>query len=86
MSFKVRPLHDRIFKPVVQQPTETTGTEVVEDTVFVVDEENGEIREETQMVEREITGTKTATTELPKKESARILGLSMKKKTKVSFM
>lgn len=93
MAFRIRPLHERIFAnptPVVVEKT-SESTEG-EESVFVVDEETGEIREEiinTNSNGRSSTTQQTPSIkvpDLPRKESARVFGLSMKKRTKVSFM
>lgn len=86
MTFRIRPLHERAFSLPTQSTKETSETtELVEDTVFVVDEETGEIKEEKQMVEKTVAG-KDVVPELPRKQSAKIFSLSMKKRNKVSFM
>ena len=90
MAFKIRPNYERIFSSSTQSTSQQQikeNTELVEDTVFVVDEETGEIKEEKQYVERQSSSSQVQSApELPRKESARILSLSMKKRTKVSFM
>lgn len=100
MSFKIRPLHERLFKSTssthLEKPSEEQTSDLVEDSVFVVDEDTGEIREEKQFVERSessFAGTPAGNNTqpssvpiLPRKDSARVFGLSMKKNTKVSFM
>lgn len=93
MAFRVRPNHERMFStPTQQQATteQTDETELVEDIVFVVDEETGEIKEEKQYVEQSVSNGTTSSTsvvpELPRKESAKVFSLAMKKRTKVSFM
>ncbi len=92
MSFKIRPVHERIFANPTQQRVENNDTEntddnLVEDSVFVIDEETGEIHEEKQYIEQVKQPTsQVPVTVLPRKESARIQALSMKKRTKVSFM
>ena len=84
-SFKIRPVHERIFNSV-----QTVGAEppqeLVEETVFVVDEETGEISEEKQMVPKDPSSqpSKPITQPLPKDN--RFMGLAMRKKTKVRFM
>lgn len=87
MSFKIRPNYERAFssKSSVTTPS-VQKTEMVEDVVFVVDEETGEIREETQYVEQQVTQTGPVKEVEQKKESARVLPLSMKKRNMVSFM
>src|SRR6185437_11966461 len=94
MAFRVRPNHERIFStPSQQQSTtsteQTEETQLVEDIVFVVDEETGEIKEEKQYIEQPVSNQTTSDTsipELPRKESAKVFSLAMKKRTKVSFM
>ena len=88
MSFKIRPNHERNFAaPSSRQSDSDSTTEVVEDVVFVVDEDTGEIREEKQMVERVGSSSSSQPApNLPRKDSARIQPLAMKKRTKVSFM
>lgn len=89
MSFRIRPIHERTFSthPVQADNQTLDETEIVDDLVFVVDEDTGEIREEKQQVERPVSSTqKENIPELPRKESARVFPLSMKKRTKVSFM
>jgi hypothetical protein len=90
MSFRIRPIHDRTFsKKVVTNTTndvQSNETETVEEMVFFVDEETGEISEEKQFVEKEKVNTSPQVTEAPKKESVRTLPLAMKKRDKVSFM
>jgi len=92
MAYRVRPNHERIFStPAQQQNTieQSDETELVEDIVFVVDEETGEIKEEKQYVEQPASNQTTSATsipELPRKESAKVFSLAMKKRTKVSFM
>lgn len=90
MAFKIRPNYERMFSSSTQsmsQQQTKENTELVEDTVFVVDEETGEIKEEKQYVERQSSSSQVQPVpELPRKESARVLALSMKKRTKVSFM
>ena len=61
MSFRVRPNHDRVFNSLPSQleninEDENWGSEeeddnMIEESVFIVDEETGEIREEKQMVQ-----------------------------------
>jgi hypothetical protein len=53
MSFSIKPLHERLFRPVVAKPIETTVYE--EETFFIVDERTGEIKEQTQIVEKKKT-------------------------------
>lgn len=90
MAFRIRPLHERIFKNttpiVVEQLSETPEDD--NESVFVVDEDTGEIREETvkSIGKKSSTPSVQQVPELPRKESARVFGLAMKKRTKVSFM
>ena len=83
MSFKIRPNHERIFNSV-----QTVGAEqpqdLVEETVFLVDEETGEIVEERQMVPRD-PSTPVVNQQQPPKDN-KFIGLAMRKKSKVSFM
>lgn len=88
MSFKIRPNHERIFNAVQsvgedQPPQE----ELVEETVFLVDEETGEIVEERQMVPREnVAPVVVAPQTIQPQKETKFIGLSMRKKTKASFM
>lgn len=94
MAFRIRPLHERIFStptPVVAEQSSELQEENEEESVFVVDEDTGEIREETINSSSNNRSSSNAqpqvqVPELPRKESARVFGLSMKKRTKVSFM
>ncbi len=96
MAFRIRPLHERIFStptPVVAEQSSELQEENEEESVFVVDEDTGEIREETINSSSNNRSSSSSNAqpqvqfpELPRKESARVFGLSMKKRTKVSFM
>lgn len=83
MSFKISKNHDRAFRKVSPK-VEKVEVETVEETVLVVDEETGEIKEEVQKIERSYT--KEESREKPTKQSQKVFGLSMKNISKDSFM
>lgn len=86
MSFKIRPNHERIFNSVQTVGAEQPQEDLVEETVFLVDEETGEIVEERQMVPRDpSTIPAPAPQQQPPKDN-KFIGLAMRKKSKVSFM
>lgn len=83
-SLKIRPTHDRIFNSqhlLSQQPQD----DLVEETVFLVDEETGEIVEGRQMVPRDPSVAVAVPAPKPQKDN-KFIGLAMRKKSKVSFM
>jgi len=85
MSLKIRPTHERIFNSV-----QTVGAEqpqdLVEETVFLVDEETGEIVEERQMVPKDPSSTPVEPAHPQPPKDNKFIGLAMRKKSKVSFM
>lgn len=88
MSFKIRPNHERIFNSVQTVGAEQPQEEMVEETVFLVDDETGEIVEEKQMVPRDPSSIPVPVAQLvpqPPKDN-KFIGLAMRKKSKVSFM
>lgn len=84
MSFKISKNHDRAFRKVSPKVEKVEGVETVEETVLVVDEETGEIKEEVQKVERSYT--KEESKEKPTKQSQKVFGLTMKNISRDSFM
>lgn len=85
MSLKIRPTHERIFNSVQTVGAEQPHEDLVEETVFLVDEETGEIVEERQMVPRDPSTTPAPIPQQPPKDN-KFIGLAMRKKSKVSFM
>jgi hypothetical protein len=97
MSFKIRPTHERIFASVQTPGAEEPVEDLVEEPVFLVDEETGEIVEHFQMVPREQSTAylqgggadapppPPAVSTQPPKDN-KFVGLTMRKKTKASFM
>lgn len=101
--FKIRPLHDRIHKPVIATPNQLNPAnqpaflqEDETETVFILNEETGEI---TQEVRKKETGEETIVLDeghdeekreplppqIPPPKRTNIVGLSMKKNVKASF-
>ena len=91
MAFRIRPNHERMFSTNIAKIEETSENIEEDDTetVFYVDEETGEIKESKKSDEKKTSVVKSSqpvAPQLPKKDSAKVFGLSMKKRTKVSFM
>lgn len=86
MSLKIRPTHERIFNSVQTVGAEQPQEDLVEETVFLVDEETGEIVEERQMVPRDPSTTAPAPQQQQPLKDNKFIGLAMRKKSKVSFM
>jgi hypothetical protein len=99
MAFRIRPLHERLFKSNQSseqqsndQSFENTNGQENEESIFVVDEDTGEIHEEVTTTKSSSNNNTSSSSqqqrppELVRKESARVFGLSMKNRTKVSFM
>ena len=83
--FKISQNHERVFSRTSSNKNINTEDEFIEENVYYVDEETGEIEEGSQLVENPNYGSKQPP--LIKQSSKQpILGLSMKKKTKASFM
>ncbi|MDD4930887.1 MAG: hypothetical protein PHG66_01875 [Candidatus Colwellbacteria bacterium] len=86
MSLKIRPTHERIFNSVQTVGAEQPQDDLVEETVFLVDEETGEIVEERQMVPRDPSTAPPAPVHQQPPKDNKFIGLAMRKKSKVSFM
>jgi hypothetical protein len=84
MSFRISNSFERLFKKQNATPAQSQSS--TEETVFIIDEETGEIREEKQMVESSQLGVVSLPqTNLPPK-SGKNVGLCMSKTNKESFM
>ena len=90
MSLKIRPTHERIFNSAQNVGTDQQVEEdLVEETVFLVDDETGEIVEERQMVPRDPSSVPQQpippSQPQPPKDT-KFIGLAMRKTVKASFM
>ena len=80
MAFKISPVHKSSFQNISMMNQDTQ--ERVEETVFSVNEDTGEIVEEKQMT---TVASSIQKPNQPQKET-KFIGLVMRKKSSVSFM
>lgn len=80
MAFKISPSHERNFQNIAQN---NQPQEIIEETVYILDDDTGELVEEKQMVPNQ--NVQSSSIVLPKTEN-KFIGLAMRKKSKVSFM